>query len=394
MNEETAGAQSERSRSEESVLLCNAGSSSLKLAQVVAGDGRCVWQAGFEGDVDTLCESLRGALDNFALDDLALDNLALDNWPRPQAVLHRIVHAGLVTENPGLLDAALLERIAHWAPLAPLHNHLALQLIYIIAARWPQVPQYAIFDSGLYADLPDVASQYALPANLSPQWPLRRYGFHGLAHRSQWRSVQRLSLEAGRMAPKRLITLQLGSGCSLTTWRDDQAIDTTMGFTPLEGLVMSSRCGSIDPGIVLHLLRQEKLSVDELDSVLSRQSGLAALGAGNGDMRVVLALEPARADAALAHYAMQIRKSVGAAIAVLGGVDAISIGGGVGEHQPAVRQAVFAGLDELGIVLDAERNQCADNHAALHANKSAVALWLCPVDEMDEMWRQYQILCR
>ncbi|MDO9316958.1 MAG: acetate kinase [Gammaproteobacteria bacterium] len=369
-------------KSETNVLLCNGGSSSLKLAQVVAGDGRCVWQQGFEGDVETLCASL----------GLALDNMPSENLPMPQAVLHRIVHAGLVTETPGLLDAALLERIAHWAPLAPLHNHLALQLISIIAARWPQLPQYAIFDSGLYAHLPDVASHYALPADLSPRWPLRRYGFHGLAHRSQWRSVQRLSQKASRIAPRRLITLQLGSGCSVTTWRDDQAIDTTMGFTPLEGLVMSTRCGSIDPGIVLHLLRQEKLSVNELDSVLSRRSGLAALGAGNGDMRAVLALEPARASAALAHYAMQIRKSVGAAIAVLGGVDAISIGGGVGEHQPVVRQAIFAGLDELGIVLDPERNQHAERHTELHTNESVVALWLCQVDEMDEMWRQYKIL--
>lgn len=368
--------------SEANILLCNAGSASLKLAQVAAGAGRCVWQQGFEGDVEILCASLRQTL----------DNMRSKNRPVPQAVLHRIVHAGLVTESPGLLDAALLERIAHWAPLAPLHNHLALQLIHIIAARWPQLPQYAIFDSGLYADLPDVASHYALPADLSPRWPLRRYGFHGLAHRSQWRSVQRLSQAAGRIVPLRLITLQLGSGCSVTTWRDDQAIDTTMGFTPLEGLVMSTRCGSIDPGIVLHLLRQEKLSVDELDSVLSRRSGLAALGAGNGDMRAVLALEPARANAALAHYAMQIRKSVGAAIAVLGGVDAISIGGGVGEHQPAVRQAVFAGLDDLGIVLDVARNRHAEGHAALHTNESVVALWLCPVDEMDEMWRQYKIL--
>ncbi len=368
--------------SEATILLCNGGSSSLKLAQVMADDGRCVWQEGFEGNVETLCESLRQAL----------EHLASEGRPMPQAVLHRIVHAGLVTETPGLLDAALLERIAHWAPLAPLHNSLALQLIHIIAAHWPDLPQYAVFDSGLYAHLPDVASHYALPADLSPRWPLRRYGFHGLAHRSQWRSVQRLSQEADRMAPRRLITLQLGSGCSVTTWRDDQAIDTSMGFTPLEGLVMSTRSGSIDPGIVLHLLRQEKLSVDELDSVLSRRSGLAALGAGNGDMRAVLALEPARAEAALAHYAMQIRKSVGAAIAVLGGVDAISVGGGVGEHQPTVRQAVFAGLGDLGIVLDAERNRCAERASRLHANESVVALWLCPVDEMDEMWRQYRIL--
>lgn len=368
--------------SEATILLCNGGSSSLKLAQVMAGDGRCVWQQGFEGNVDTLCESLRQAL----------ENLASEGRPMPQAVLHRIVHAGLVTETPGLLDAALLERIAHWAPLAPLHNHLALQLIHIIAARWPRLPQYAIFDSGLYAHLPDVASHYALPADLSPRWPLRRYGFHGLAHRNQWRSVQRLSQEARRIAPRRLITLQLGSGCSVTTWRGDQAIDTTMGFTPLEGLVMSTRSGSIDPGIVLHLLRQEKLSVDELDSVLSRRSGLAALGAGNGDMRAVLALEPARAEAALAHYAMQIRKSIGAAIAVLGGVDAISVGGGVGEHQPVVRQAVLAGLDDLGIVLDAECNRRAERASKLHTNESVVALWLCPVDEMDEMWRQYKIL--
>jgi len=373
------------------VLLCNAGSSTLKLAVAGAPEPASsgTWQAAYEGSAESLAAALRQALCTLAM---------------PQAVLHRIVHAGLVSEEPRLLDTELLARIAHWAPLAPLHNPLALSLIHIIAERWPGVPQYAIFDSGLYAHLPDVAAHYALPAGLSPRWPLRRYGFHGLAHRSQWRSAQRLSQESGRMLPRRLITLQLGSGCSVTTWRDDQAIDTSMGFTPLEGLVMATRSGSIDPGILLHLLRQEKLSVDELDVVLSRQSGLAALGAGNGDMRAILALEPTHAQAALAHYAMQIRKSIGAAIAVLGGVDAISIGGGVAEHQPQVRQALFEGLEGLGIVLDTERNRRADGRERLHEDQhvplhsddsnncenSAVALWLSPVDEMDEMLRQYQ----
>lgn len=361
----------------QSVLVCNAGSSSLKLAgcEVRHNNFDLRWQISSEGNADELCNNLR---------------TELSRRECPQAVLHRIVHAGLVQEEPQRLDDALLARISHWAALAPLHNHLALRLIDTISQQCPQVSQFAVFDSGLYARLPAVASRYALPGDLSPLWPLRRYGFHGLAHRSQWRSVQQSNAVVGQPMPRRLITLQLGSGCSVTTWRDNQTIDTTMGFTPLEGVVMATRSGSIDPGILLHLLGNEGMTVAELSALLTKESGLAALADGGGDMRRILALATAESEAAVHHFCMQIRKAVGAAIAVLGGVDAISIGGGIGEHQPQVRAGILDGLEELGIALDSTRNFAAQGLTALHHDDSRAQIWLTPVNEVTEMICQYQ----
>lgn len=355
----------------DSVLICNAGSATLKLA--AAGHaGALQWERRLEGAPGTLTTALQAML-------------AAASEP-PRAVLHRIVHAGAVQEVPALLDDAMQARIAHWAPLAPLHNPAALQIVAAVRAQWPGVPQYAVFDSGLYAQLPDVAAMLAVPAGLSPRWPLRRYGFHGLAHRSQWRQVQPSDGSAG---PRRLITLQLGSGCSLTAWKDDRVVDTTMGFTPLEGLVMATRSGSIDPGIVLHLLQQEGMSAEQLRQCLSHDAGLAALAPGGGDMRTLLASQLPAAELALAHYCRSIRKAIGAAVAVLEGLDAVCLGGGVAENQPVVRERVLADLQVFGIVLDAARNRQASGFSHLHKDDSQVALALTPVNEMHEMFRQF-----
>lgn len=356
---------------EKPVLTCNAGSATLKL-EARARAGQVVWQQRLEG--------APGALET------ALQQILASSPTAPTAVLHRIVHAGAVHEQPARMDEVMLARIAHWAPLAPLHNPLALRLVKAVQVRWPSVPQYAVFDSGLYATLPDVAATYALPAGLSPRWPLRRYGFHGLAHRNQWRQVQPA---AGGLGPRRLITLQLGSGCSLTAWKDDQVIDTTMGFTPLEGLVMATRSGSLDPGIVLHLQQQEGMSAEQIRLCLSEQSGLAALAPGDGDMRALLASSLPAAQLALSHYCWSIRKSLGAAVAVLGGLDALCIGGGVGENQPRVRARILEDLQVFGIVLDEEINDDVQGACTLQGAESRVVIALTPVNEMDEMFRQF-----
>jgi acetate kinase len=355
----------------DSVLMCNAGSATLKLA-ASALDGTPLWERKLEGAPGTLESGLREHLGTSAA--------------APHAVLHRIVHAGAVQEVPSLLDQTLLARIAHWAPLAPLHNPLALRLVAAVRERWPEVPQYAVFDSGLYGQLSDVAALYALPAALSPRWPLRRYGFHGLAHRSQWRQVQPAD---GSPGPRRLITLQLGSGCSLTAWKDDQVVDTTMGFTPLEGLVMATRSGTVDPGIVLHLLQQEGMSAEQIRHCLSHDAGLAALAPGRGDMRALLASSLPAAEQALAHYCWSIRKAIGAAVAVLGGLDAVCIGGGVGENQARVRARILEELQVFGIVMDAQRNAQASGASRLQSPDSSVVIALTPVNEMDEMFRQF-----
>jgi acetate kinase len=358
------------------LLVCNAGSSSLKVAHYALSSRRaeCTLSETFEGTPMELAAALQDHLQAL---------------PQPAAILHRIVHAGRVQEALSLLDEATRTRIKHWAALAPAHNPLALHLADVVRARWPDACQLAAFDSGLYCNMPDASRLYALPADLSPDWPIERYGFHGLAHRSQWRQVTQL---LGERAGLRLISIHLGSGCSLTAWRSDTAVDTSMGFTPLEGVAMARRSGSVDPGILLHLLRSQAMTVEELDQMLRSRSGLAALGGGSGDMRELLAAESAQTRAAVAHYCYQIRKQVGAFIAVLGGVDAISFGGGVAEHQPRIRQQILEGLGELGIHLDAGRNLDACGPVFLHEHGRQVAICLTPVNEMDEMIRQYQQL--
>lgn len=359
------------------ILLCNAGSTTLKLqCRPLEGDAP-ITERNFTGSPEALLEALERGVSSRAA---------------PRAIVHRIVHAGEVAERPQVLDAALLDRIVHWSVLAPLHNPLAVSLVELLRRRWPDLPQYAVFDSGLYANLPDIARHYALPASLSPQWPVRRYGFHGLAHRNQWRQVQAASHAAGLPVPERLVSIHLGGGCSLSCWQDDRVVDTSMGYTPLEGLVMATRSGNVDPGLLLHLLQHEEMSAAELGALIRSQSGLASLDGGSGDVRRLLTSSDPRAKTLLALYCQQIRKGIGAAVAVLGGLDAISIGGGVGEHQPDIRDWVLGELAFFGVALDRERNQTANGLCRLHAPESAVALWLTPVNEFDEMFRQCEPL--
>lgn len=355
------------------VLLCNAGSTTLKLQRRGLAEQVPSWGQQFSGTPDALVA---------ALDDV------LGRSTAPLAVAHRIVHAGSVTEQPRVIDSALLEQVAHWSVLAPLHNPLAISLIEKFRHKWPELPQYAVFDSGLYSELPEHAALYALPASLSPRWPLRRYGFHGLAHRNQWRQVRTASMADGLPPPPRLISLHLGGGCSLSAWRDNRVIDTSMGFTPLEGLIMATRGGSIDPGILLHLLQQEGMSAGDLSALLSTRAGLASAAGTDGDIRQLLRAGTPQANALLTMYCYQIRKAIGAAVAVLGGLDAISIGGGVGEHQALIRQWVLGDLAAFGVVMDERYNIDAKGLSKLHLAESRVALWLTPVNEFDEMFRQ------
>lgn len=361
----------------ENVLACNAGSSSLKLS-LFAGSAAQGW---------ALRDTVNLAADGRSFSDMLFG--WLDTQPQPDCILHRVVHAGAVPERACVLDAPALARIRHWLPMAPRHNALTLELIEALQQRWPEMAQFAIHDSGIYAGLPERAARYAIADQLSPSWPLRRYGFHGLAHRSQWRQLCRVQEDAGRSSA-RVISIHLGSGASVTAWQQGRAIDTSMGFSPLEGLIMARRSGSIDPGILIHLLLREGLDAQTLEQILHQHSGLEALAGHDGDLRLIM--DAAREQgpesaAALAvdQYCYQVKKAIGAYMTALGGVDAISMGGGVAEHQPAVRAGIFSGLEGLGIVL-------GDPHAtALHAPESSVALYLTPVNEMDEMLRQYEV---
>lgn len=279
------------------ILVCNVGSSTFKVSYHDGAPGKKLSADTIEGDLGHFTDSLEKLLPELAT---------------VQTVLHRIVHAGAVTEGAFELDAACRQNIQHWSQLAPLHNSRALKIVELLDKRLPAAKQYAIFDSGLYSNLPDVARHYAIPDSLDPQWPIQRYGFHGLAHRSQWRDLQE------QLDFNRAITLQLGSGCSASAWLGDQVIDTSMGFTPLDGLMMARRSGAIDPGILLHLLTSGAMSPAELESLLNQESGLAGITRSSGDLREILAMDSPEGKLAVALFCNQIKKQIGAYYFALG----------------------------------------------------------------------------
>lgn len=299
-----------------------------------------------------------------------------------QVIAHRVVHGGARFTAPCRIDDAVEQDIERLAPLAPLHNPQALAWIRACrAVCGAQVPQVAVFDTAFYAALPAVAHTYALPHALVRQHAIRRYGFHGLAHQAMWQRWCALEPQhAGRRG--RVISLQLGAGCSISAIAGGVPQDTSMGFSPLEGLVMATRCGDLDPGVLLYLQRECGMPLEALDHVLSQESGLLGVSGSSADMRVLLASSEPQARLAVDLYCYRARKYIGAYLAVLGGADAILFGGGVGEHAPEIRARILQGWAWAGIALDAARN-----HAALgvearigHAG-SPVAVWVLPVNE-------------
>jgi acetate kinase len=280
-----------------------------------------------------------------------------------------------------MLDDAVEGEIRRLAPLAPLHNPVALKWVAACRAEFgANAAQVAVFDTAFYAALPEVAATYALPRALSRKHGIRRYGFHGLAHQAMWRRWRALhpQVRPGGCA----ISLQLGAGCSITAVRDGCAVDTSMGFSPLEGLVMATRSGDIDPGLLLFLQRAEGLTPEQMERSLNEESGLLGLSSASGDMRKLLTAKDDAAQLAVEVYCYRARKYVGAYLAALGGTQAILFGGGVGEHAPPVREKILAGMHRLGIVLDADANRAAIGAEALISRRgSEVEVWVIPVDE-------------
>jgi acetate kinase len=297
------------------------------------------------------------------------------------AVAHRIVHGGARLTAPCRIDAAVEAEIERLVPLAPLHNPRALEWIRACRALFgAETAQVAVFDTAIYAALPEVAATYALPRALCARHGIRRYGFHGLAHQAmgqRWRELQP-NLRAGG----RVISLQLGAGCSITAIRDGQVVDTSMGFSPLEGLVMATRSGDVDPGLLLFLQRAEGLTPERMEGLLNEESGLLGLSGVSGDMRALLDADDAGARLAVDVYCYRARKYIGAYLAALGGADAILFGGGVGEHAPEVRAQILTGLGGLGIVLDADANRTTIGaERCISQHSSAAGVWVIPVDE-------------
>lgn len=290
-------------------------------------------------------------------DGIAAVQNALASRVAPGAVVHRVVHGGPHRSAPAVVDAALEREIEAQLPLAPQHNGLALAGLRSARAAWPRVPHVAVFDTAFHADLPAYAACYAVPAAWRAAG-LRRYGFHGLSHRHVMNAV------AGRLgrpaSDLRIVSCHLGNGASACAIDGGCSVDTSMGLTPLEGLIMGTRSGDLDPGAPAFVARTLGLETGAIERALYEQSGMAALAGHGGDLRRIEAAADAgdaQADLALAAYAYRIRKYIGAYAAAMGGCDAVAFTGGVGEHSTGVRRRVLTQLGFLGLELDPARNE-------------------------------------
>jgi acetate kinase len=295
---------------------------------------------------------------------------ALGAFRGVQAVGHRIVHGGGRFTRAALVDDEVRAGLEELVELAPLHQPPALAALDIARVALPRHPHVACFDTAFHTTMPEAASTYALPADWRQTLGARRYGFHGLSHAyAARRAAALLERDVGEL---RLVTCHLGSGASLCAVRDGRSVDTTMGFTPLEGLVMSTRSGSVDPGLVLWLIRSKGMDAGAVEHALERESGLLGL-AGTADMRELLERIEFDHDARLAFavYCHRLRVSAAAMTASLGGIDALVFTGGVGERSPHVRAAAIDGLGFLGIALDPDRNQRATGDGDLDVSPAS-----------------------
>jgi acetate kinase len=353
------------------LLVVNAGSSSLKLH--VLGDAEeTVAEKSLEWPPDT----------PFPAD-------ALDDVPAVDAVGHRVVHGGEEFREATWIDDEVRERLEALTPLAPLHQPRALAGIDGTAAALPEVAAAACFDTAFHAALAPAAATYALPAEWRERWGLRRFGFHGLSHAYATRHAAEL-LDR-RYESLRIVSCHLGAGASVAAVAGGRSLDTTMGFTPLEGLVMATRAGSVDPGLLLWLQQEAGLDLDDLAEALEHRSGLVGL-AGSGDMREVLGRDDATARLAIDVYVHRLRASIAAMAAAIGGLDVLVFTGGVGEHAPAIRAAAAEGLRFLGVGLDGERNAAASADADITGPAAAVSTLVVTSREDREIARQVRAL--
>jgi acetate kinase len=381
------------------VLVFNAGSSSLKfdLLETSSGAARPLAAGAFVDAADgsgrfmlrsagapaapvkTLAEAAA-----FVLEWLSNPSIhGRDLLAGVAATAHRIVHGGERFRATTALNEPELEALAALSSLAPLHNPPALSVIASVRRRLgPAVPVIGVFDTAYYADLPEAASHYAVPRRWRDEFGVRRYGFHGIAHRYLCQSV-RTRLQASR-ATARIVSLQLGRGCSVTATLGERAIATSMGFTPLEGLVMGTRSGDVDPGALLYMMERTALSPADMRRELNEESGLLGLSGQTADMRELLALEkggdPAAA-LALDVFCRRARHYVAAYLAELGGVDVIVFGGGIGENCPDIRRRIVDHLQWAGIELRPEANAASVGiESSIASPASRAAIEVIPVD--------------
>lgn len=377
---------------EKSLLVINAGSSSLKFA-VYRADG-----------TDRLTRTHRGILEAIGgrgrmrvplapreadridavidIDDHDAAIRMLLDWLMPRldagklvAAGHRVVHGGVDHATPVRVDETVLARLARLVPLDPLHQPHNLAAIRALRNALPELPQVACFDTAFHRSMPDVAQRFALPRALADAG-VRRYGFHGLSYEY---IAGVLPEHLGEAADGRVVVAHLGSGASLCAMKNRLSVETTMSFTPLDGVPMGTRCGAIDPAIPLYLMREQGLDADAVSELLQTRSGMLGLSGVSADMRELLASPAAGAAEAVAHFTYHVSRAIGSLAVALGGLDAVVFTAGIGTHSAPVRQDICARLGWLGLALDAQAN--AAHGPCISVPGSAVSAWVIPTDE-------------
>lgn len=382
------------------LLTLNIGSSSIKFGvfsatneskRLLTGqfddrDGRFVWtRLGHDGQptkrqeieverfIDkTRCESVLQQI--FKL--LRSDELDL------RTIVHRVVHGGGNYHGPALIDENTIETLETFASWAPLHQPECLRAIRLTKQSHPEVPQIACFDTSFHRTMPKETAEYAIPRHLTERG-IRRYGFHGLSFQSVLRQLQELE---PRLAKGRVVMAHLGGGSSLCGLQAGQSIGTTMGLTPLDGLPMATRCGSLDPGVVLHLMLGEHMTGEQISQMLYQESGLRGVSRTSGDMRTLLASSAVESKDAVRLYVHRVAREIGALFVDLQGLDGLVFTGGIGENSPEIREMVCQRLKSLGVAITPAANAGSDRR--ISDERSAIAVWRLHSDEESEMARQ------
>lgn len=376
------------------ILILNCGSSSLKFGLIdenneVNSSGQVenigTDQPTLEIATSKQTESCKlSAINHEQAFDVVSDilNRKSENAERIEAVGHRVVHGGELFKNPMKINNDVIAGIESCIPLAPLHNPASLSGIHAAQKRFPSIPHVAVFDTAFFSTMPPRAYLYAIPKELYTEKGIRRFGFHGSSHEYvARRSADLLMVDFARFS---CITCHLGNGVSLSAVKNGQCIDTTMGFTPLEGVAMGTRSGDIDPGLIFHLV-QDGMTVNEVENMLQKQSGLLGLSGTSFDVR---ALEQAgfegdqNAQTALDVFAYRIRKALGGFFAALGHVDAVIFTGGIGQNSTFLRHHVVDGLESIGLLLDSVRNRTHNGQEAEISHVDGpVKIWIIPTNE-------------
>jgi acetate kinase len=364
------------------VLVLNAGSSSLKYQLIQPDSSKPL----ADGVIEQIGESSSPVADHAAALQVAFEKLSDDGIDLKAcglaAVGHRVVHGGAIFYRPTLVDDAVIAELKQLSMLAPLHNPPAVEGIEVARKMLPDVPHIAVFDTAFFHNLPAAAATYAIDRELAEKWRIRRYGFHGTSHR--YVSEQAAAFLGQPWENLNQIVLHLGNGASASAIGGGRPVDTSMGLTPLEGLVMGTRSGDIDPSVVSYLHREAKMSVDDIESMLNQQSGMLGLAGERDFRRLREMIESGDSAAQLAYdvFIHRLRKYIGAYLAILGRTDALTFTAGVGEKAAAVRADALSGLAGLGFEIDEQRNsQPAKDARRISTDTSPIAVLVIPTNE-------------